>query len=94
MATLFLSYSHKDSAIRDELEIHWAALKRQGVIDIWHDRRIGVGKEFDNEIGKNLNEADIILLLMSPSGNGRKSLAFRRSLQVDHPLLPQLKLGV
>jgi hypothetical protein len=30
---------------------------------------------------------------MSPSGNGRKSLAFRRSLQVD-PLLPQLKLGV
>jgi len=67
MATLFLSYSHKDSAIRDELEIHWAALKRQGVIDIWHDRRIGVGKEFDNEIGKNLNEADIILLLISPN---------------------------
>ena len=32
--------------------------------------------------------------LMSPSGNGRKSLAFRRSLQVDHSLLPQLKLGV
>ena len=31
---------------------------------------------------------------MSPSGNWRKSLAFRRSLQVDHPLLPQLKLEV
>ena len=30
---------------------------------------------------------------MSPSGNGRKSLAFRRSLEVDHPLLHQLKLG-
>jgi len=67
MATLFLSYSHKDSAIRDELEIHLTALKRQGVIDIWHDRRIGAGKEFDNEIGENLNKADIILLLISPN---------------------------
>src|SRR5262245_60802161 len=27
----------------------------------------------------------IPLLLMSPSGNGRKSLAFRRSLEVKHP---------
>jgi hypothetical protein len=26
-----------------------------------------------------------ILSLMSPSGNGRKSLAFRRSLEVKHP---------
>jgi TIR domain len=67
MAALFFSYSHKDSEFRDELEIHLTALKRQGVIDIWHDRRIGAGKEFGNEIGENLNEADVILLLISPN---------------------------
>jgi hypothetical protein len=67
MATLFFSYSHKDSDFRDRLEIHLTALKRQGVIDIWHDRNIGAGKEFDDEIDENLNEADIILLLVSPN---------------------------
>lgn len=66
MATLFFSYSHRDSEFRDELEIHLAALKREGVIQTWHDRRIGAGKEFENEISQNLQEADIILLLVSP----------------------------
>jgi hypothetical protein len=36
---------------------------------------------------KNRQTAVIAKSLMSPSGNGRKSLAFRRSLQVDHPFL-------
>jgi hypothetical protein len=31
--------------------------------------------------------------LMSRSGNGRKSLAFRRSLQVDDPLAPPAEAG-
>jgi hypothetical protein len=66
MAILVFSYSHKDSQLRDELEIHLTALKRQGVIDTWHDRRIGAGKEFNREISQNFDEADIILLLVSP----------------------------
>jgi hypothetical protein len=66
MATVFFSYSHKDEALRDELEIHLAALKRQGVIDTWHDRRIGAGEEVDHVISQYLESADIILLLVSP----------------------------
>src|SRR5204862_4845362 len=42
------------------------SLKRQGVIDMWHDWRIGAGKEVDREISEHLEEADIILLLVSP----------------------------
>ncbi len=53
MAKLFFSYSHRDSDLRDELEIHLAALKREGVIETWHDRKIGAGKEFDNEISQH-----------------------------------------
>jgi TIR domain len=66
MISLFFSYSHRDESLRDELEIHLAALKRQGVIQTWHDRRIGAGKDFNSEISENLESAQIILLLISP----------------------------
>ncbi|WP_445628750.1 toll/interleukin-1 receptor domain-containing protein [Nostoc sp. DSM 114167] len=65
MATIFFSYSHRDETLRDELEIHLAMLKKQGFIETWHDRRITAGEEFDKAISKNLEEADIILLLVS-----------------------------
>ena len=64
---LFYSYSHKDEALRDELEEHLALLKRQGYIVGWHDRRIGAGEEWKGQLDKNLEEAQIILLLISPS---------------------------
>lgn len=66
MAIVFFSYSHRDDALRDELEIHLSALKRQGLIDTWHDRRIGAGEEIDHVISEHLERADIILLLVSP----------------------------
>jgi hypothetical protein len=66
MATLFFSYSHRDEALRNELEVHLSMLKRQGILETWHDRRIMPGEEFDKAISKNLEVADIILLLVSP----------------------------
>lgn len=66
MAEVFFSYSHKDEAMRDELETHLAMLKRQNVIETWHDRRIVAGDEFDGQISEHLESADIILLLVSP----------------------------
>jgi hypothetical protein len=66
MINVFISYSHKDEDLRNELETHLAALKRQGVIAPWHDRRIDAGDEFAGKISENLESADIILLLVSP----------------------------
>ncbi|EMI18858.1 Toll-Interleukin receptor domain protein [Rhodopirellula maiorica SM1] len=66
MVSLFFSYSHRDEVIRDELEIHLAMLKRQGVIETWHDRRIVAGDEFNGKISEYLEMADIVLLLVSP----------------------------
>lgn len=66
MATVFFSYSHKDEDLRDELEVHLSGLKRQGVISTWHDRRITAGSELGSAIDRNLNSADVILLLVSP----------------------------
>jgi len=66
MAKVFFSYSHKDETMRNEIETHLAMLKRDGTIETWHDRRILAGTELDGEIDENLEEANIILLLVSP----------------------------
>jgi TIR domain len=62
---LFYSYSHKDEAMREVLDTHLALLKREGVIADWHDRKIIAGQEWKGRIDRNLDEADIILLLVS-----------------------------
>ncbi len=64
---LFISYSHKDESHRDDFEDHLSVLKRRGVVDVWHDRRIVPGSEWKGEIDRNLEEADIVVLLISPS---------------------------
>ncbi|MBU1336914.1 MAG: toll/interleukin-1 receptor domain-containing protein [Alphaproteobacteria bacterium] len=66
MTTVFFSYSHRDEALRDQLETQLAMLKRQGVIETWHDRRIVAGEELDGAISAELQGADIVLLLVSP----------------------------
>lgn len=66
MATLFFSYSHADEGLRDQLEKQLSMLKRQGVIETWHDRRIGAGAEIDKSISDHVENDDIILLLVSP----------------------------
>ncbi len=63
---LFLCYAHKDEELRQSLEKQLRALRRQGLIDIWHDRQIHAGAEWEGEINKHLNTAQIILLLISP----------------------------
>jgi len=62
---VFCAYSHRDEALRNELEAHVSLLKRRGVISVWHDRRIAAGKEWNEEISDHLNKADLILLLVS-----------------------------
>jgi hypothetical protein len=66
MNTIFFSYSHRDEKWRNELEIHLQALRRQGLIETWHDRRIAAGDDVHNAISTHLESASIILLLVSP----------------------------
>jgi TIR domain len=62
---LFCSYSHKDEALRDELAKHLKLFERQGLIQSWHDRKIGAGDLWQEAIDRGLREADVILLLIS-----------------------------
>lgn len=65
MTRIFISYSHKDEALRAELGTHLALLKREGAIDVWSDHRIPAGSELDASISDALESADIVLLLLS-----------------------------
>jgi TIR domain len=65
MPSVFFSYSHADEALRDQLEKQLALLKRQGIIDVWHDRRIAAGQDFAQEIDRHIETDNIILLLVS-----------------------------
>ncbi len=66
MAKVFFSYSHTDEKLRDRLEISLVMLKRQGQIEAFHDRRIPPGDEMDGSISDKLEQAEVILLLVSP----------------------------
>jgi hypothetical protein len=65
MVRVFLSYSHADEALRDKFETHLAMLKREGQIDVWHDRELVVGDHLNDEISEYLETADLIVLLVS-----------------------------
>ena len=66
---VFFSYSHKDESYLDELRTHLANLREEGLICDWHDRAIRPGEEWEAAILDHLNQADVIVLLVSPDFN-------------------------
>jgi TIR domain len=63
---IFCCYARKDHSLLNELRIHLIPLKRQGLITLWADTDIDAGIEWEREIEKHLETAQIILLLISP----------------------------
>jgi len=62
---LFISYAHEDESYKDKLMTSIANMKRNGYVSAWEDRQIPAGGEWDKHIKTALNDADIILLLIS-----------------------------
>ena len=63
---VFLSYSHKDQSLVDEFQTHLKSLQRIGAITNWSDRCIASGADWHREISTALEEADLVLILISP----------------------------
>lgn len=64
---VFISYAHVDQELRKKLEDHLSPLKRAGKITIWQDQEIPPGANWEENIHTNINQADLILLLVSAS---------------------------
>src|SRR2546428_13857041 len=63
--TLFYSYADEDVNFLKKLEKSLSTLKRLGEIEDWSRCNISAGKEWKQEMKKNMNKASIILLLIS-----------------------------
>lgn len=64
---VFISYSHDDTAYRKELQQYLVNLERDGTIKLWQDGLIQPGDAWDTKIKDSLEQADIIILLVSQS---------------------------
>ena len=62
---LYISYSHVDSALADQLTKHLAILQRENAIQVFSDRQLQPGQAWRPELGARLRESDIVLFLLS-----------------------------
>jgi len=63
--TVFISYSHNDEACKDRLVSHLGVLEHEGLLDLWDDRRIGGGDDWEKEIEEAMAKANVAILLVS-----------------------------
>jgi len=64
---VFVSYSRKDKEYKEELLEFLAPMRRNDVIQLWNDKDIVPGEQWEKELLKRLTTADIIIFLVSPS---------------------------
>ncbi|MBX2889329.1 MAG: SUMF1/EgtB/PvdO family nonheme iron enzyme [Saprospiraceae bacterium] len=62
---IFIIYAREDVDYKEGLIRAFRLLKRQGLVEEWHDGNIKPGAKWEEEIGDNLRSADIILPLIS-----------------------------
>ena len=65
MKKLFISYSKSDKAHLEDFKKQLSPYRRQNLVEIWDDSKIGPGEEWDKVIKRELAAADIIVLLIS-----------------------------
>jgi hypothetical protein len=64
--SVFCSYSQKDEKLRAQFATGLAPLIVDGwIAEMWYDRKIQGGEDWEREIDKHLQQADVILLLIS-----------------------------
>ncbi|MCK9897237.1 TIR domain-containing protein [Frankia sp. AgB32] len=61
----FICYSHRDSRWLERLVVHLSPLERAGLLDVWSDRRISLGDDWQARIEVALDAARIAVLLVS-----------------------------
>ena len=63
---VFVSYARVDERYRMRLDVHLAPLVRDGLIDLWSDRTVTAGADWEKDIQRELTAADIVILLVTP----------------------------
>ena len=61
----FISYTHADSALKEQFVRHLAPLQREGLIELWHDGMLRPGEHLDPAVQAALAASDVVILLVS-----------------------------
>lgn len=77
---VFISYSHKDETYKAVLVGYLAQMIQEGLIHWWDDRHLRPADDWAGDIDRNLNSADIILLLTS-----KHFLASKYCMEIEVP---------
>lgn len=80
---VFVSYSHADEKLKNSVLHHLKPLERMGLITEWHDRKLLPGDAWGDVISQNIEEADIVLLLVSIDFINSK---YCYDVELDHAL--------
>ena len=67
MSKIFISYSHQDEVWKDRLQEQLEVLALEGHFSVWDDRQIEPGDDWFPEIERELDQADIAVMLISAS---------------------------
>ncbi len=62
---VFISYSYKDDAAKDQLVLKLKVLQTLGLVEYWLDRDLTAGDEWNRGITAQLEEMDVFVLLVS-----------------------------
>jgi hypothetical protein len=63
--TVFISYARADEGWKNRLVKHLLVLERQGILQVWDDRRIRAGENWREEIRAAMDQASIAVLLVT-----------------------------
>lgn len=63
---VFVSYTRVDEPHLMRLDVHLAPLVRDGLIDVWSDRAVAAGSDWERDIQCELASADVAILLVTP----------------------------
>lgn len=63
---IFCCYARNDQSFLKHLRKHLTLFQKQGLINLWYDVDISPGTNWEEEIQKHLETAQIVLLLISP----------------------------
>ncbi|WP_437834314.1 diguanylate cyclase [Sorangium sp. So ce1153] len=59
------SYVSIDDKMLDRLVVHLRPLEQENLIEVWHERMISPGSDWDKEVHRHVEESDIIIFMVS-----------------------------